>query len=94
MPQLPDTPTVGESLSGFEAASWVGVVAPGGTPKEIVVRLHREFAGALEDPDVRGKLVAQGFEIVASSPDEFLRFVAAESDKWAKVIREYGIKVE
>lgn len=58
------------------------------------MRLHREFAGALEDADVRAKLVAQGFEIVASSPEEFLRFVAAESDKWATVIREYDIKVE
>ncbi|HTO46876.1 MAG TPA: tripartite tricarboxylate transporter substrate binding protein [Burkholderiales bacterium] len=94
IPQLPDTPTVDESLPGFEAASWVGVVAPGGTPKEIVARLHREFTGVLEDGDVRGKLVAQGFEIVGSSPGEFLRFVAAESDKWAKVIREYDIRVE
>jgi len=92
--QLPDTPTVGETLGGFEAASWVGVVAPRDTPREIVARLHREFAGALEDPDVRAKLVAQGFDIVGSTADEFLRFVAAESDKWAKVIREYDIKVE
>jgi tripartite-type tricarboxylate transporter receptor subunit TctC len=94
IPQLPDTPTVDETLAGFQAASWVGLVAPGGTPKEIVARLHRDFVAALEDADVRGKLVAQGFEIVASSPDEFQRFVAAESDKWARVIREYDIKVE
>jgi tripartite-type tricarboxylate transporter receptor subunit TctC len=94
MSQLPDTPTVGETLPGFEAASWVGLVAPGGTPRDIVARLHRDFTGALEDADVRGKLVAQGFEIVASTPEEFQRFVAAESDKWAKVIREYDIKVE
>ena len=94
IPQLPDTPTVGETLSGFEAASWVGVVAPGGTPKEIVARLHRDFSRTLEDVEVRDKLLAQGFEIVGSTPDEFLRFVTAESDKWAKVVRDYGIKVE
>jgi tripartite-type tricarboxylate transporter receptor subunit TctC len=81
-------------LSGFEAASWVGVVAPGGTSKEIVARLHRDFSRTLEDAEVRDKLLAQGFEIVASTPDEFLRYVAAESDKWAKIVRDYGIKVE
>ena len=86
--------TVGETLSGFEAASWVGVVVPGGTPKEIVGRLHREFIRTLEDAEVRGKLQGQGFEIVGSTPDEFLKYVGAESDKWARVIREYDIKVE
>jgi len=94
IPQLPDTPTVSETLSGFEAASWVGVVAPPGTPKEIVARLHREFIRALDDSQVREKLLAQGFEIVGSTPDEFLRFASAESDKWAKVIRDFDIKVE
>jgi tripartite-type tricarboxylate transporter receptor subunit TctC len=94
MPQLPDTPTVGETLSGFEAASWVGVVVPAGTPKEIVARLHHAFIRTLEDAEVGGKLRAQGFETVGSTPDEFLRFVGAESDKWAKVVREYAIKVE
>ncbi len=94
MAQLPDTPTVGETLSGFEAASWVGVVVPGGTSKEVVARLHQEFIRILEDAEVRAKLQAQGFEIVASTPAEFLRFVSAESDKWSKVIRDYDIKVE
>ena len=60
MPQLPDTPTVGETLAGFEAASWVGLVAPGGTPREIVARLHRDFTATLEDAEVRGKLVGPG----------------------------------
>jgi len=94
IPQLPDTPTVEETLPDFEAASWVGVVAPAGTPKPIVARLHSEFIRVLEDADVRGKLVAQGFDIVGSTPDEFLQFVSAEANKWAKVIRDYDIKVE
>jgi len=94
IPQLPDTPTVGETLPGFEATSWVGVVAPAGTPKEIVDRLHRAFVTVLGDSDVRDKLTAQGFDIVGSTPEAFLEFVTTESDKWAKVIRDNGIKVE
>ena len=94
IPQLPDTPTVAETLPGFAAQSWVGMLAPAGTPKEIVARLHAEVATALADPDVRGKLAAQGFEVVGSTPGEFLVFVRAESEKWAKVIRDYNIRVE
>ncbi len=94
MPQLPETPTVGETLPGFEAASWVGVVAPPGTPERVVARLHGAFVGALANADVRGKLLAQGFEIVGSTPDEFLQFVRAESKKWGQVIRDYDVKVE
>jgi len=94
IPQLPDTPTVAETLPGFAAQSWVGMLAPAGTPKEIVARLHAEVATALADPDVRGKLAAQGFEVVGSTPGEFRAFVRAESEKWAKVIRDYNIRVE
>lgn len=92
--QLPDTPTVAETLPGFAAQSWVGALVPAGTPKEIVVRLHSELTKALADAEVRGKLAAQGFDVVGSSPGEFLAFARAESDKWAKVIRDYGIRVE
>jgi tripartite-type tricarboxylate transporter receptor subunit TctC len=94
IPQLPDTPTVAESLPGFAAQSWVGMLAPAGTPRDIVARLHAEAAKALADPEVRGKLAAQGFEVVGSAPEEFLAFARAESEKWAKVIRDYGVRVE
>jgi len=94
IPQLPDTPTVAESLPGFAAQSWVGMLAPAGTPKDIVVRLHAELTKALADPEVRGKLAAQGFDVVGSTPAEFLAFARAESDKWAKVIRDYQVRVE
>jgi tripartite-type tricarboxylate transporter receptor subunit TctC len=94
IPQLPDTPTVAESLPGFAAQSWVGMLAPAGTPRDIVARLHGEVAKALADPEVRGKLAAQGFEVVGSAPEEFLAFARAESEKWAKVIRDYGVRVE
>jgi tripartite-type tricarboxylate transporter receptor subunit TctC len=94
IPQLPDTPTVAETLPGFAAQSWVGMLVPAGTPKEIVARLHAEAKKALADPDVRGKLAAQGFDVVGSTPEEFLAFARAESEKWAKVIRDYNIRVE
>ena len=94
IPQLPDTPTVAETLPGFAAQSWVGMLAPAGTPKEIVARLHAELTKTLAEPEVRGKLSAQGFDVVGSTPGEFLAFARAESDKWAKVIRDYRIRVE
>ncbi len=94
IPQLPDTPTVAETLPGFAAQSWVGMLVPARTPKEIVARLHAEAKKALADPEVRGKLDAQGFDVVGSTPEEFLAFARAESEKWAKVIRDYNIRVE
>lgn len=92
--QLPETPTVAETLPGFAAQSWVGALVPAGTPPDAVARLHRELSAALGDAAVRGKLVAQGFDVVGSTPGEFLAFARAESEKWAKVIRDYGIRVE
>ncbi len=94
IPQLPDTPTVAETLPGFAAQSWVGMLVPAGTPKEIVARLYAETTRALADSQVRGKLGAQGFDVVGSAPGEFLAFARAESEKWAKVIRDYNIRVE
>jgi tripartite-type tricarboxylate transporter receptor subunit TctC len=94
IPQLPDTPTVAETLPGFTAQSWVGMLVPAGTPREIVVRLNAGATKALADPEVRGKLAAQGFEVVGSTPEDFLAFARVESEKWAKVIRDYNIRVE
>jgi len=92
--QLPDTPTVAETLPGFTAQSWVGLLVPAGAPRETVARYNAESKKALAEPEVRGKLAAQGFEVVASGPGEFLAFARAESDKWANVIRDYNIRVE
>ena len=94
MPQLPEVPTFAETLPGFEASSWTGLVAPARTPAAIVDRLQRELVKALAAPDVRDKLVSQGFEIVASTPQAFAAFVAAESDKWAKIVREHSIRTD
>jgi tripartite-type tricarboxylate transporter receptor subunit TctC len=92
--QLPETPAVAETLPGFSAQSWVGMLVPAGTPKAAVARLHAGIVEALADPAVRGKLEAQGFDVVGGSPEEFLAFVRAESDKWAKVIARFGVRVE
>jgi len=92
--QLPDVPTLGETYPGFEQISWFGILGPAGLPREVVARVHRETVRTLQVPEVRGKLVEQGFEIVASTPEEFLRFVQNESDKLGKVIRDNGVKVE
>lgn len=92
--QLPNTPTVAETLPGFTATGWVGMLAPAGIPKEIRARLHGEVIKTLTDPKVRALLVDQGFEVVGSTPEDFLSFVQAESDKRAKVIRDYQIRVE
>lgn len=92
--QLPDTPTVAETLPGFTAQSWVGMLVPAGSPKELVARYSAEARKALADPEVRAKLSSQGFDVIGSSPEEFLAFVRAESDKWAGVIRKFGVRVE
>jgi tripartite-type tricarboxylate transporter receptor subunit TctC len=92
--QLPATPAIAEALPGYEAASWVGVLAPAGTPRPILDRLHREFTAALADQEIAGKLSGQGFEIVASTPQDFLAFVRAESDRLGKLIRDNNIQVE
>jgi len=92
--QLPDTPAVAETLPGFTAQSWVGLLVPAGGGRETVARYNAEARKALADPEVRGKLAGQGFDVVGSTPEEFLAFARAESDKWAKVIRDYNIRVE
>jgi len=91
---LPDVPTVAESLPGFEAAAWFGVATSGGTPKEVISKLNQEIARGLNTGDTRARLAAEATEIVGGSPEEFGRFFRAEIDKWAKVIRSAGIRLE
>ncbi len=92
--QLPNTPTIAESVPGFTAASALGILVPAGTPKERIARLHGELMKALKDPDVRGKLAGRSFDVGGSTPAEFLALMRAESDKLAKVIRDNHIRVE
>jgi tripartite-type tricarboxylate transporter receptor subunit TctC len=95
MTLLPDVPTMAEAgVPDFEVSSWNGLFAPAKTPPEIVARLHAATVKALAMPDVREKLTAQGAEAVGSTPEEFRTYIRAEIDKWGKVIRESGAKVE
>lgn len=92
---LPDVPTIHESgVRGFEASSWNGLLAPSATPAPIIRTLHHETVKALAQPDVRGKLAELGMEGIGNTPDEFAAVIKATIPKWAKLIREAGIKPE
>jgi tripartite-type tricarboxylate transporter receptor subunit TctC len=92
---LPDVPTVAESgFPGFEDYTWVGFFMPAGSPVEAVNRLNAEMNKLLATQDMKDRLAALGFEPVGGSPAEFGRYVSAEVQKWAKVVRETGAKSE
>jgi len=91
---VPELPTVAESgLPGYEAMPWLGLVAPAGTPKAVVDRLHREVVKVLADPDLRERLKGWGLDPIGNSPDEFAAFIAEDVKKWERVIREAQIKL-
>jgi tripartite-type tricarboxylate transporter receptor subunit TctC len=95
MALLPNVPTMAEAgMPDFEVSSWNGLFAPARTPPDIVARLHQATVKALGLPDVREKLAAQGAEPVGQSPEEFRSYIKSEIDKWGRVIRESGAKVE
>ena len=91
---MPDIPAIAETLPGYEATSWQGVVAPAGTPRAIVLRLQSEIAKALRAPEVGERLAAEGAEAGANTPEEFAAYIKREIAKWSKVVKEAGIKVE
>ena len=93
--QLPEVPTMAEAgLAEFEVSSWNGLFAPAKTPPAILARLHQASVKALALPEVRSKLLAQGAEPVGSTPEEFRAYIAAEIEKWGRVIRAAGVQVE
>ena len=91
---LPDVPAMDEFLPGYEASGWYGIAAPKATPPEIVEKLNKEINAALADARMRERLADLGCAVFAGSPADFEEFVAGETDKWAKVIRAAGIRVE
>jgi tripartite-type tricarboxylate transporter receptor subunit TctC len=93
-PVLPEVPTVGETLPGYEVVNWFGLVAPAATPRDVINRLHDEIVKILRMPDINERLAAQGSDPVGSSTEEFGAFMKAETAKWARVIKEANIRVD
>ena len=89
---LPDVPTAGESVPGYEASIWFGMGAPRATPAEIVDRLNKEINAALADLTMKAKLAEQGGELLPGSPADFAKLIAADNEKWGRVIQAANIK--
>jgi tripartite-type tricarboxylate transporter receptor subunit TctC len=89
---LPDLPTVGDVLPGYDASTWNGIVAPSNTPAEIVERLNKEINGGLSDPRLKAQLADIGSRVFICSPAEFGTFIAEETQKWAKVVKFAKLK--
>ncbi len=94
-PAVPEVPTIAESgLPGYEVINWYGVLAPAGTPKDIVARLNGEIRRILSLPDVKERLAAQGAETITSTPQEFGAYIKSETEKWAKVVKFSGARID
>jgi tripartite-type tricarboxylate transporter receptor subunit TctC len=91
---LPDVPTVGESIPGYEASNWWGIATPKSTPTEIVVKLNSELNAADADPKIKVRFADLGGTSLAGSQADFAKLIADETDKWGKVIRAAKIKPE
>ena len=91
---LPDLPPVADAIPGYETITWQGFLAPAGTPKAIVDRLHAEFIKALKEPDFASKMRGMGLELYGTTPAEFAQYIRDESVKWGKVIRATGARLD
>jgi len=95
-PTLPDTPVVAETpgLEGFVTGSWQGVLAPAKTPPDVVAKLQAEISRIIQQPDMKEKLTSQGADPIGNSPADMAKWLAAEKDRWAKLIKATGFKLE
>jgi tripartite-type tricarboxylate transporter receptor subunit TctC len=93
---LPELPTVQEAagLKGFELSLWQGIVAPAATPRATVMKLHQQITTSLRTPDLKSKLNAQGLDVVGNSPEQFANYIREEIEKWTRVVRVSGARVD
>jgi len=92
---VPDIPTMTEAgFPGVETGTWYGILAPARTPPAIVTSLQRTIARTVQMPDLKSRIVNQGVDIVASSPDDFHKFIIAEIAKWSRVVQKAGVRVD
>jgi len=94
-PALPDLPTVAEAgVPGFQSGSWQGLLASGGTPKEVVTKINAAVVQVLQTPEIKERMAAQGADVVGDSPEQFGAFIRDEKVRWAKIVKDANIKVE
>ena len=92
---LPELPTISEAgVPGYEVTNWWGIVVPAGTPRSIIDRLHKELTAVVASTETKTRFETEGAEPLSMSPDEFGRFIAAETVKWARVVKDAGIRAE
>jgi len=93
-PVLPDVPIIGETVSGYDAENWWGIVAPAGLPKPIVEKLHKEIQATLESPDLKAQFAREGAQTLDMSSAEFAKYIQSEIDKWGRVVKEGNIHAQ
>ena len=93
-PIAPGLPTIAETLPGFEALQWFGVLMPAGTSPDVVAKLHAEIERILRLPEVSERLRSLGIEVAAKSPAEFAAFIQSETAKWGRIVRDSGAKID
>ena len=91
---MPELPTIAETLPGYDASTWGGILAPAGTPKDVVAKLNSSINAALKMEDVRSRLMGAGIEIQGGTPDQFAEVIRIEVDKWGRIVKEAGIQPE
>lgn len=94
VPQMPEVPTIAQTLPGYEFSTWQGILAPRNTPRAIVDSLNARIKKSLTTPDTAKRFSDAGFDVIASTPDEFAAYLKKETEKWGRVFRERGIKAE
>jgi tripartite-type tricarboxylate transporter receptor subunit TctC len=94
-PVLPEVPTVAElGFPGYEVATWMGLLVPAGTPPPIIAALHAALVATLAEPALRARLTAQMYDVLPGTPEEFARYIAAETEKWGQVVRDNNIRAD